>query len=217
MLIEENILRLKKTLPKNVLLIAVSKNQSVESIMTAYKTGIRDFGENRVQELQYKAQCLPKDIQWHFIGHLQSNKAKLVAQYAHVIHSIDSIALLKKLDKCCLELNLQRRCLLQILVAEEISKFGFLPNTLKNVLTASNELLSIKQLQIIGLMGMASHTNNEAKITCEFQEIKTNFEVIKKLDKFPDFKEISMGMSNDYKIAIQNGSTMIRLGSCIFG
>ncbi|MGL4956745.1 MAG: YggS family pyridoxal phosphate-dependent enzyme [Bacteroidales bacterium] len=215
MKIAENILRIKQSLPPNVQLIVVSKTQSVENIMAAYTIGQRDFGESRAQELQYKAEHLPKDIHWHFIGHLQSNKAKSVVKLAHTIHSIDSIRLLHKVEACCQELNIVRQCLLQVHLAQESTKFGFDAQTLQAYFTSSTVFQKLHNTQIIGIMGMASNTDKEKQITQEFDAIKNIFSKIKPLASSL-FTEVSMGMSNDYKLAIESGSTMVRIGSTIF-
>lgn len=215
--IAENIARVKRELAPHVTLIAVSKTHSAASIMAAYRAGQRDFGENRPQELLQKASALPQDIRWHFIGHLQRNKVKMVAPCAHLIHSIDSVKLLHEVNRVCEKLGITARCLLQVHVAREEAKFGFLPNELLEFLRsgAASELRSVC---LCGLMGMASNTDDMGQVRREFQLIKQLFGKGKALSSRPDlFTHMSMGMSGDYAVAIEEGATLVRIGTLIFG
>jgi pyridoxal phosphate enzyme (YggS family) len=201
-----------------VKLIAVSKTKPIESIKEAYDAGQRIFGENMVQEMVGKYEQLPKDIEWHLIGHLQTNKVKYIAPFVSLIHSVDSIKLLKEINKQALKNDRVIDCLLQIYIADEDSKFGLdFSDTVE--LLRSDEFKDLKNVRIRGLMGIATLTDNPKVIRDEFHELKTLFEGLKEafFIKDPAFSEISMGMSSDYKIAIEQGSTMIRLGSTIFG
>ncbi len=201
-----------------VKLIAVSKTKTVEEILEAYEAGQRDFGENQVQELVEKAEKLPKDIVWHQIGHLQTNKVKYIAPFIGVIHSVDSLKVLKEINKQALRNERVIDCLLQIHIADEDTKFGLDYDELIEILR-SEDFQKLKNIRIIGLMGIATNTKSERVIKEEFYELKTLFAGIKaSFFKNDDaFKEVSMGMSSDYKIAIAQGSTMIRVGSLIFG
>ncbi|MDR2938421.1 MAG: YggS family pyridoxal phosphate-dependent enzyme [Prevotellaceae bacterium] len=217
MLIAENIQEIQQELPAQVRLVAVSKTYSAEAVMEAYSAGQRDFGESRPQELQLKASMLPSDIRWHFIGHLQSNKVKMVLPHAHLIHSVDSEKLLREVNDFCKKNNAAARCLLQVHVAQESTKFGFLPDELMAFLrTADWENLS--HVTPVGLMAMATYTSNVAQVRSEFRQVKQLFEQAKLLAPQADlFTEISMGMSNDYRIAMEEGATLIRVGTSIFG
>lgn len=201
-----------------VKLIAVSKTKSVEEIKEVYATGQRDFGENKVQELLEKAEKLPKDIIWHQIGHLQTNKVKYIAPFIGLIHSVDSLKILKEINKEAKKNDRVIDCLFQIHIASEETKHGLQYDELIDILR-SDEFSSLKNIRIIGLMGMATNTQSERVIKEEFYELKTLFSGIKQSFFADDkaFKEISMGMSSDYKIAIAQGSTMVRVGSLIFG
>lgn len=201
-----------------VKLIAVSKTKSAEEVLEAYTAGQRDFGENIVQELVEKAEKLPKDIIWHQIGHLQTNKVKYIAPFIGVIHSVDSLKILKEINKQALRNNRVIDCLLQVHIAEEDTKYGLNYDELIEILR-SEDFKELKNVRIIGLMGIATNTESERVIKEEFYELKTLFIGIKEsFFKADDaFKEVSMGMSSDYKIAIAQGSTMIRVGSLIFG
>lgn len=215
----EKLKSLKKEIDSlEVKLIAVSKTKSVEEVLEAYEAGQRDFGENLVQELVEKAEKLPKDIVWHQIGHLQTNKVKYIAPFIGVIHSVDSLRILKEINKQALRNERVIDCLLQIHIAEEETKYGLDYDELIEILR-SEDFQKLKNIRIIGLMGIATNTKSERVIKEEFYELKTLFAGIKesffKNDKA--FKEVSMGMSSDYKIAIAQGSTMIRVGSLIFG
>lgn len=202
---------------KNVTLVAVSKTKPIEAIKELYDLGHRDFGENYVQELEEKHEQLPKDIRWHFIGHLQSNKVKYVAPFVHLIHGIDSFKLLKEVDKQAGKINRTIDVLLQVHIAQEETKFGLDENEL-NELTNSSELHELKHVRICGLMGMASFTDDKNKVREEFKYLKSLFEKHTKLQT-SNFKlqTLSMGMSGDYAQAIEEGSNMVRIGSLIFG
>jgi pyridoxal phosphate enzyme (YggS family) len=210
MSISENIKHITNQLPTSVTLIAVSKTKPNDMLLEAYNAGQRDFGENYVQELVNKYEQLPKDINWHFIGHLQSNKVKYIAPFVHLIHGVDSFSLLKEINKHAQKNNRVINCLLQIYIAQEETKFGFDFKEASQILN-SNEFKDLKNISIKGFMAMASNTDNTEQIKKEFASLKT-FSL-----NYPDFKILSFGMSSDYKLAIQEGSTMIRLGSSIFG
>ena len=219
MSISDNLKRLKKEIESlNVKLIAVSKTKPVEDIREAYDAGQRFFGENQVQELDEKRQELPTDIEWHLIGHLQSNKVKYIAPYIHLIHAVDSLKLLQEIDKQAAKNDRTINCLLQIHIAEEETKFGFAFDEVIEMLR-SEAFATLKNINITGLMAIATNTENQKQIKEEFYELKTLFDGLK--DSFfkdqADFKELSMGMSSDYQIAIEQGSTMVRIGSDIFG
>ena len=201
---------------KNVTLVAVSKTKPVEDILELYKLGQRDFGENYVQELVEKHEQLPKDIRWHFIGHLQSNKAKQIAPFISLIHSVDSEKLLKEINKQAARNNRVIDCLLQVHIAKEETKFGLDENELKE-LFASN-LKTYKNVFVKGLMGMASFTDNQEMVRKEFQLLKSLFDIHTALQTSNvNFQTLSMGMSSDYNIAIEEGSNMVRIGSLLFG
>lgn len=215
MSIPENIKYIKAEIPANVTLVAVSKTKPNEMIMEAYEAGQRDFGENYVQELVDKHELLPKDIHWHFIGHLQSNKVKYIAPFVYLIHGVDSFSLLKEINKQALKNDRVIDCLLQIYIAQEETKFGLSFEEARDILD-SQELKDLKNISIKGFMAMASNTNSERQIKKEFQSLKSFSDQITN-DKILDVKHLSFGMSSDYLIAIQEGSTMIRVGSSIFG
>ena len=219
MSIAANLLELKGEIEKlKVKLIAVSKTKSAEEVMEAYHAGQRVFGENVVQELVEKQEMLPKDIEWHLIGHLQTNKVKYIAPFISLIHSVDSLKLLQEINKQAARNNRVIDCLLQIYIAEEETKYGLAFDEAVELLR-SEEFSELKNVRIVGVMAIASNTENQKQIKEEFYELHTFFDGIKKsfFRNEPSFKEISMGMSNDYKIAIQEGSTMVRIGSTIFG
>lgn len=202
----------------NVKLIAVSKTKPIESITEAYDAGQRIFGENMVQELVEKAEKLPKDIEWHLIGHLQTNKVKYIAPFVKMIHSVDSIKLLQEINKQAIKNDRVIDCLLQIYIADEDTKYGMdFAETVE--LLRSEEFKQLQNIKVRGVMGIATLTDNPRMIRDEFYELKTFHTGLKEtfFRKDPDFDEISMGMSGDYKIAIEQGSTMIRLGSTLFG
>lgn len=209
---------LLQSLPENVRLVAVSKTKPAEDIQTLYDLGQRVFGENKAQEMQQKHEVLPKDIEWHFIGHLQTNKIKYIAPYVAMIHSIDSFNLLQEVNKFALKNDRIIRCLLQFHTASEETKFGFDLAECEAMLQ-NPQFSSLQNVDICGVMGMATLTDDQAQIRREFQQLKKYFNLLKERyfkDKI-SFKEISCGMTDDYPIAIEEGSTMIRIGSAIFG
>ncbi len=219
MSIAANLIALKEEVEKlNVKLIAVSKTKSVQEIREAYDAGQRVFGENTVQELVEKQEKLPKDIEWHLIGHLQSNKVKYIAPFINLIHSVDSLKLLQEIDKQGAKNNRIIDCLLQIYVADEETKFGLGYDEAIELLR-SDEYTRMKNIRIVGVMGIATNTENPKQIKEEFYELFTFFNGLKQsfFRKNDSFKEISMGMSSDYKLAIEQGSTMVRIGSALFG
>ena len=219
MSIADNLLKYKNELtPQNVKLVAVSKNHPAEAILEAYNEGQRVFGENLVQEMVEKQAQLPQDIEWHLIGHLQTNKVKYIAQFVKLIESVDSIKLLKEIDKQAAKNNRVIDCLLQVYIADEETKFGLGFDEIIELLR-SDEFSSYKNVRIVGLMGISTNTAQEKQIEAEFRELKVFFDGIKVsfFRKEDSFKEISMGMSGDYKLAINQGSTMVRIGSSIFG
>ena len=219
MSITANLSTLKNEVERlNVKLIAISKNKPVEAIKEAYNTGHRVFGENRVQELVEKHEQLPKDIEWHLVGHLQTNKVKYIAPFISMIHSIDSLKLLEEINKQAEKNNRQIDCLLEIHIADEETKFGLDFEEAIDLLR-SEEYAGLKNIRITGVMGIATYTDNHKQILEEFYELKTFFKGLKQsfFRKDEAFKEISMGMSADYKLAIEQGSTMVRIGSTIFG
>jgi pyridoxal phosphate enzyme (YggS family) len=217
MSVAQNIQRIRQELPPHVRLVAVSKTHSAAAVMEAYRTGQRDFGESKPQELLQKVEALPKDIRWHFIGHLQTNKVKMVAPHAHLIHSIDSERLLHEVNKFCEKAGTSARCLLQVHVAQEESKFGFSPAELVDLLQ-SQRLRSCPRITVAGLMGMATYTDNREQVRGEFRQLHALFEQAKALLPHPEaFTEISMGMSHDYPLAIGEGATLLRIGTSIFG
>jgi pyridoxal phosphate enzyme (YggS family) len=217
-MIKDNLIETLKTIPENVQLVAVSKTKPNEDIIEAYNEGQRVFGENKVQELTTKYEELPKDIQWHMIGHLQRNKVKYIAPFVSMIHAVDSLRLLKEINKQAKKNERVINCLLQFHIAEESTKFGLDLSEAKELLS-SDEFKAMDSITICGVMGMATFTDDEDQVRREFRELKKSFNVLKEsFFKGNDpFKEISMGMSGDYKSAIEEGSTMVRIGSTIFG
>lgn len=217
MSVRENLLQIKNSLPSHVKLVAVSKTKPNEMIMEAYKAGQRDFGENYVQELVDKEAALPKDIYWHFIGHLQSNKVKYIAPFVHLIHGVDSFKLLQEINKQALKNNRVIACLLQVYIAQEETKFGLSFEECEAVLK-SEQFAELKNICIIGFMAMASNTEQEEQIKNEFSGLKQFFDKVSALQS-ANFKPtvLSIGMSSDYQIAMDCGSTMLRIGSTIFG
>ncbi len=219
MSIKDNLEKIKKSIAhSNCLLIAVSKTKPNEVLLEAYEAGIRDFGENKVQELTAKAEELPKDIRWHMIGHLQRNKVKYIAPFVYLIHSVDSLKLLQEIDKQAEKVNRKIKVLLQVYIAKEESKFGLDESEILEAIQ-NGDIANCKHVEIMGLMGMATNTDNEATIRAEFKSLK-NFAESLKEKSLPDnmrIEEISMGMSGDYLLAIEEGSTMVRVGSAIFG
>nr|WP_314840045.1 YggS family pyridoxal phosphate-dependent enzyme [uncultured Flavobacterium sp.] len=217
MSIATNLLGIKTSLPEHVTLVAVSKTKPVSDLMEAYEAGQRIFGENKIQEMAEKWEQVPKDIQWHMIGHVQTNKVKFMAPFVSLIHGVDSLKLLQEINKQALKNNRIIDCLLQIYIAEEETKFGLDQDELASLLT-SNEFEELKNIQIVGLMGMATFTDNKDQIKKEFTQLKTIFEKTKKLkSENCQIDILSMGMSGDYQLAIESGSTMVRIGSSIFG
>jgi pyridoxal phosphate enzyme (YggS family) len=219
MSVSENIKLLKSQIPPNVSLIAVSKTKPNNLILEAYEAGQRNFGENYVQELVDKQAVLPSDINWHFIGHLQSNKVKYLAPFVHLIHGVDSFNLLKEINKQALKNNLIINCLLQIYIAKEESKFGLDEFEAEQIII-SKEFNELKNICIVGFMGMATNTDNEKIIEKEFKSLKTFYDYMKSSQGQKHnlkLETLSMGMSSDYQLAINNGSNMIRIGSSIFG
>ena len=216
--IAENLAEIKSEIPSNVTLVAVSKTKPNEVLMEAYKAGQRIFGENRVQELVPKSETLPKDIEWHMIGHLQSNKIKYIAPFVSCIHSVDKVSLMKEINKEAVKNERTIRVLLQFHIAQEETKFGLSLEEAEAYLNSS-EYAEMSNLQIAGVMGMATFTEDENQVRSEFKRLKDIFNQLKTnhFKRQDSFKEISMGMSGDYKIAIEEGSTMIRVGSSIFG
>jgi len=216
--IRENLLKIKETLPANVTLVAVSKIHPPEKIQEAYGAGQRIFGENRTQELARKKEVLPSDIQWHMIGHLQTNKVKYIAPFVSMIQSVDSQKLLEEINKEALKNNRVIDCLLEFHIATEESKFGFNMDEARSLLE-SESFRSMKNVRLCGVMGMATLTGDQEKVRIEFRNLAGIFKKLK-TDYFPSmnyFREVSMGMSGDYPVAIEEGSTMVRLGSIIFG
>ena len=215
--IAENLQNIKDTLPENVHLVAVSKTKPVADLMVAYNAGQRIFGENKIQEMTDKWQQMPKDIQWHMIGHVQTNKVKYMAPYVSLIHGVDSLKLLTEINKQAKKWRRTIPCLLQVYIATEETKFGLAEDELLQLIH-SEEFKALENIKIIGLMGMASFTDDQEKIRKEFQSLKNIFDYVKPY-QLPNchFEHISMGMSGDYKIAIECGSTIVRIGSSIFG
>ena len=217
-MVKENLEKIRKTIPSGVLLVAVSKTKPVEDIQEAYDAGQRVFGENHALEMRDKHEVLPKDIDWHFIGHLQTNKIKYIISFAKMIHSIDTFNLLQAVNKEAAKHNVVVDCLLQFHIAEEETKFG-LDMGEANEILQSDIYKSMQNVRICGVMGMATNTDDMNQVRKEFRHLKEIFTTLKS-KYFADcdwFKEISMGMSHDYPIAIEEGSTMVRVGSKIFG
>jgi pyridoxal phosphate enzyme (YggS family) len=214
MAIQTNLSKIKTQLPSNVTLVAVSKTKSVEDIMQAYLSGQRIFGENKIQEMTEKHQKMPKDIQWHMIGNIQRNKVKYMASYVDLVHGVDSFKLLNEINKQAEKNKRIIKCLIQIKIAQEDTKFGISYEEAK-IMLRSEEVKKLNNIEIVGVMGMASYTQDKIQIKKEFKTLKINFDNLKKIAK--NLMILSMGMSGDYKLAIENGSTMIRLGSSIFG
>ena len=211
--ISENLNTLKSSLPSEVTLVAVSKTKPAADLLEAYTEGQRVFGENKIQEMESKWQELPKDIEWHMIGHVQTNKVKYMAHFVSLIHAVDSLKLLKEINKQALKHNRTIHCLLQLKIAEEDSKYGMSEEDLHGLLN-SEDVQNFQNTKIVGLMGMASFTSNAEQISAEFQKLKAQYNELKEAHQF---EVLSMGMSGDFQIAIENGSTMIRVGSKIFG
>lgn len=217
MSIKNNLLKIKSSLPENVTLVAVSKTKPITDLMEAYHAGQRNFGENKIQEMTEKWEQMPKDIQWHMIGHIQTNKVKFMAPYVSLVHGIDSLKLLEEINKQALKNNRIIDCLLQIHIAEEETKFGLNEDELDNLL-GSESFINLKNIKIVGLMGMATFTENQTQIKKEFEHLKSIFDKLQNLESNSlHFNILSMGMSGDYELAIKCGSTMVRIGSSIFG
>lgn len=216
--VAENLNEIKAWLPGSVTLVAVSKTKPDELVMQAYHAGHRDFGENRVQDLTARQQRLPDDIRWHMIGHLQTNKVKHLAPFVTMIHGVDSLKLLQVIDKEALKQGRIIDCLLQLHIAEEETKFGLSLEEL-NDLVRTDELADLKNIRIRGLMGMATYTENSEQIRKEFRYLKRIFEALKasRFKDEPAFDQLSIGMSGDYMLAVEEGSTLVRIGSLIFG
>jgi pyridoxal phosphate enzyme (YggS family) len=217
MSIKDNLKNIKSTLPKQVTLVAVSKTKPISDLLEAYNAGQRIFGENKIQEMAAKYEALPKDISWHMIGHVQKNKVKYMAPFVSLIHGVENLKLLDEINKQALKHDRIIDCLLQIKIASEDSKFGMTPKD-ASILLQSKNFSQLKNIRVMGLMGMATFTEDENQIKEEFQLLKHTFDSLKPLESF-NFKPeiISMGMSGDYQLAMACGSTMIRVGSSIFG
>ena len=212
--IKDNLEKIKSSISEDIVLVAVSKTKPIADLLEAYEAGQRVFGENKIQEMVAKYDTLPKDIEWHMIGHLQRNKVKYMAHFVNLIHGVDSLKTLKEINKQAQKHNRVINCLLQIRIAKEETKFGLTPEDVLDILN-SDELKSFTNVKICGFMGMATFTKNEDILNEEFSKLKTLYNHHKK--QYPDFTTLSMGMSGDYKIGVKNGSTMIRVGSSIFG
>jgi len=218
MSITNNLLQIKSQLPNQVALVAVSKTKPVTDLMEAYNAGQRIFGENKIQEMSEKWEQMPKDIQWHMIGHVQTNKVKFMAEYVNLIHGVDSLKLLEEINKQAQKYHRIIDCLLQVYIAEEESKFGFDEQDLNEILN-SEEFKQLKNIKIVGLMGMATFTEHQNQIKKEFQNLKRIFDKLQNQPTTYNLQPttLSIGMSGDYKLAIESGSTMVRIGSSIFG
>jgi len=208
--IADNLKAIRKNIPKEIILVAVSKTKTNADILEVYNSGQRIFGENKVQELVKKSGLLPEDISWHMIGHLQTNKVKFIAPFIALIHGVDSLKLLNEIDKRAEQNKRIIDCLLQVHIAQESSKFGFGINEIQQVI---KDAVQFNNIKIVGLMGMATFNNNKVQISEEFQSLKNVFQEVKN----NQITILSIGMSGDYQIAIEKGSTMVRIGSAIFG
>lgn len=219
MSIKENLLQIRTQLPEHVTLVAVSKTKPVADLMEAYNAGQRIFGENKIQEMTEKWQQMPKDIQWHMIGHVQSNKVKYMIPYVKLIHGVDSLKLLQEINRLAAKWRKKVDCLLQIHIAEEDTKFGLDEKELEEILHfVQNDKNGMTNIKIVGLMGMATFTDNQEQIKREFLHLKSIFDKHKELKtENCQLNTLSMGMSGDYQLAIECGSTMVRIGSSIFG
>ena len=217
MSIKDNLKQILDQLPTHVTLVAVSKTKPVEELMEAYEAGQRIFGENKIQEMADKYQQMPKDIHWHMIGHVQTNKVKYMAEFVSLIHAVDSLKLLKEINKQAKKHNRTIDCLLQIKIAEEDTKFGLSATEMKFIID-SEDFKTFHNIRIVGLMGMATYTENSEQIKREFSFLKSVFDSLKHIKTSQlDLKILSMGMSGDYHLAIPLGSNMVRIGSSIFG
>lgn len=214
MSIQDNLKAIKTELPEGVTLVAVSKTKTNEAIMEAYEAGQRVFGENKVQEMTQKWETLPKDIEWHMIGHLQRNKVKYMAEFVSLVHGVDSLRLLQEINKQAQKHNRVIPCLLQMHIAEEDTKFGLDESELQE-LVQSETFKAMENIKVVGLMGMATYTSDETQVKKEFAHLKAIFDSLKQ--ELSDISVLSMGMSGDYTLAIEEGSTMVRIGSSIFG
>ena len=214
MSIQTNLSNIRTELPSHVTLVAVSKTKPIEDLIQAYQSGQRVFGENKIQEMAEKYQKMPKDIQWHMIGNIQRNKVKYMASFVDLVHGVDSLKLLNEINKQAEKNKRIINCLIQIKIAQENTKFGMSFDEAKNLIS-SKEVKKLKNISIVGLMGMASFTQDKTQIKKEFKTLKSNFDNLQKMAS--NLMILSMGMSGDYTLAIENGSTMIRLGSSIFG
>lgn len=217
-MIQDNLKKIQETIPSGVTLVAVSKTKLAEMILDAYAAGQRHFGENKVQELTEKQEQLPKDIYWHLIGHLQTNKVKYIAPFVHLIHAVDSLKLLKEINKQAKKNNRIISCLLQFHIATEDTKFGMTRAEAEELIN-SDAYLEMENVKLCGVMGMATFTDNESRVREEFHRLKNEFEYFREkyFSDTDQFSIISMGMSGDYQLAIEEGSTMVRVGSSIFG
>ena len=213
MSIQENLKIIQSTIPEHVTLVAVSKTKPVEDLQEAYDAGIRDFGENKIQEMCDKYEVLPKDIRWHMIGHVQTNKVKYMAPFVYLIHGVDSLKLLKEINKQAEKNNRVIDVLLQQFIADEETKFGLDEEEIHQIMT--EEIQNLPNIRVVGLMGMATFTEDENQVRNEFKTLKSNFDLLQK--NHSDVSILSMGMSGDYEMAIEEGSTMVRIGSSIFG
>ena len=213
MSIQENLKTIEATIPAHVTLVAVSKTKPVEDLQEAYAAGMRDFGENKIQEMCDKYEVLPKDIRWHMIGHVQTNKVKYMAPFVHLIHGVDSLKLLKEIHKQAEKNNRVIDVLLQQFIADEETKFGLDQEEIQQIM--QEEIQHLPNVRVVGLMGMATFTEDENQIREEFRSLKSNFDSLKSI--YQNISILSMGMSGDYQIAIEEGSTMVRIGSSIFG
>lgn len=214
MSIQKNLTNILKSIPQHVTLVAVSKTKPITDLLEAYNAGQRVFGENKIQEMTQKWEELPKDIQWHMIGHVQRNKVKYMAEYVALVHGVDSLKLLKEIDKQAKKHERIISCLLQVHIAEEDTKFGFDESELLELIE-NPDFLQLKNVSVEGLMGMATFTDDKDQIRREFKTLKGLYDTL--CAKVPTLKTLSMGMSGDYHIAMEEGSTMVRIGSSIFG
>ncbi|GAB5401453.1 MAG: YggS family pyridoxal phosphate-dependent enzyme [Aureisphaera sp.] len=212
--IASNLNEIKTALPETVTLVAVSKTKPVATLMEAYEAGQRIFGENKIQEMVGKWEEMPKDVEWHMIGHVQTNKVKYMAPFVSMVHAVDSFKLLREINKQAAKHERTIQCLLQVKIAEEDSKFGMSIQDTETILS-SEDLVDLKHVSIVGLMGMASFTDNQEQLAQEFGFLKSTFDQLR--EKHSNLSVLSMGMSGDYPLAISHGSTMVRVGSAIFG
>lgn len=217
MSIQSNLEAISANLDESITLVAVTKTKPIEVIQEAYEAGHRIFGENKVQEMVSKYELLPMDIEWHMIGHLQRNKVKYMAHFVSLIHGVDSLKLLQEINKQAEKHDRIINCLLQVKIADEDSKFGLSDDDVRAIIS-SNEIIELKNVKIVGLMGMATFTSNENQIEREFKRLKSLFDELRPSTRENiELKQLSMGMSGDYKLAIDCGSNMVRIGSSIFG